>query len=320
VAEPGETAVHQAEYVILSLSGDIYYIGQDLVQTTIPGTQTEDPEGEETYSYGFVWTGTEYLVAGEWGFLRAGLGRDWRDEAPEIPEQYPYGQPSWRVLGTDRSGTIYIAAYRRANPRHFNFYPGHPEYRDGLSEDEIWEKTKALRDEQDSYPQLLKLYAGKPGAWQEIPLPDHIAGSTAAQQYTYVSSVVPKNDDTCFILGSDGLILEGSPASGFKVVSSLVDRQYHLNAGTWYRGELVVSAHGTLLRFDGHLLSPFLPKPKVNNPPYFPQTAALHATDGNLFLFDFTMRYRVFDGERWQNVEIPDALQERPFKGLYPKQ
>lgn len=189
-----------------------------------------------------------------------------------------------------------------------------------MSEDEIIQKQDALIAKQDSYPQLLTLYAGRPGAWQEIPLPDHIAFATVAQQYTFISSVVPKTRDTCFILGSDGLILEGSPASGFKVVSSLIDRQYHLRAGTWYRGALVVAAHGTLLQFDGHLLTPFLPKPKVNNPPYFPQSAALLTVGESLYLFDYTMRYRVFDGEKWQNFEIPDALKERPFRGRYPEE
>lgn len=305
------------DYLALSRSGDLYAIGKDLAWSTIPGTPTDDPNSEIILS-GFALNGSEYVVGGDEGFLKAGRDRSWRDVAPPVDDSYPYASATWRVVGKDHQSNLYVAAYRKADPRHFNFYPGHhPEYQDGMSEDEIFAKMKMLRAEQRSYPQRLSLFVGGPERWKEIKLPDRIS-HTDVFDASYIARVVPQSSDVVQIMGSHGLILTGSSEHGFREISSIVDREYHLREATIFADQLVVSTGDQLFRFDGHRLRPLEPKLKVNKPPYYPQAAALHARGDKLFLFDFTGVIRIFDGSVWATMEIPPELLARPFQGLLP--
>ena len=113
--------------------------------------------------------------------------------------------------------------------------------------------------------------------------------------------------------------MKGNPIDGFRDLSSIVDREINVSSATLYRNELVVGADRQLLRFDGHLFKPFAPKVKVSKAPFVIQPSATFSLNENLYLFDFSLRWRVFDGAEWQEYSLPSELVARPFPGLPPR-
>ncbi|MBB2674438.1 UNVERIFIED_ORG: hypothetical protein GGE44_004015 [Rhizobium esperanzae] len=304
----------EPSYVALSLNGDIYLISpKGAEHSIIPGTQAESDDAPEILFSSILPVEDQWLVAGGKGFLKLCKAKSWQDVSPSPPTAYPYNVPDWTILGTNHSGDIFIVATQAANTRHFNLYPGHPLYRDGMSEDVEFENQKKLYAEMDRYPRLKTLFTGRPGAWKQQVLPDRIARSLPA--YGYVADVESDGVEADYVIGSDGLVMKGNPNTGFADISSIADREKNFKDAVRLRNDLVLATGTELFRFDGHLAKPFVPKVKMRSAPFVLQPSAIFVQNDKLYVFDYGLRYYILDDAGWHQYDIPKDLSARPFKG-----
>ncbi|TCM53173.1 hypothetical protein C8J36_107135 [Rhizobium sp. PP-F2F-G48] len=301
-------------YVTISRSGDIYVVrpaGSE--HFVIPRTQAESEDAPDIEFNSIFPVGDNWLVSGSDGVMKLGKSTTWEDVAPKLETKYPYSPPKWSILGANANGDISVIAVEMSNTRYFNLYPGHELYRDDMSEDEEDELQAKLYAEQKTYPMLTTLFTGRPGAWKRQELPQRIASSLPA--YPYVSGQVSGKTGRDYIFGSDGLIMEAMPSVDFSEIGSLPDREKHYSSGAFWRGDLILVAGSELLRFDGHLTTPFSPKVRVKLGSPRVQPSAVFGRDEKLYVFDYGLRYFILDGNEWNQREIPTDLTERPFKG-----
>ncbi|MGR9160064.1 hypothetical protein [Rhizobium leguminosarum] len=298
----------------LSLNGDIYVISpKGAEHSVIPGTQAESDDAPEILFSSILPVEDQWLVAGSEGFLKLGKGKSWQDVSPQLETKHPYKAPDWTILGTNHDGDIFIVATQAANTRHFNLYPGHPLYREDMSEEQEFQLQKKLYAELDSYPRLKTLFTGRLGAWKQQALADRIARSLPA--YSYVADVESGGNEADYVIGSDGLVAKGNPQAGFADISSIADREKNFKDGVWWRNELILATGTELFRFDGHYAKPFAPKVKMRSAPFALQPGAIFVQDGKLYVFDYGLRYYSLDDAGWHQYDIPKELSARPFKG-----
>lgn len=309
----------EPSYVTLSRSGDIYVIGPDDTQhTIIPGTLAESEEMPDFLFRSILPYDDKFLVAGGDSFLKLGSGSNWEDVAPFLKSEYPYRpSPDWYILGENREGDIFVVGTQWPDTRHFNLYPGHPLYDEERPDVEDLELQEKLYAERDSYPRLKTLFIGRPGAWKRQALPERIAKTLPP--YAGLSDIKSDGKGNDYLIGSEGLIMKGNPRDGFAEIGFTGDRDKNFFAGVFWQDDLILSADSRLYRFDGHSAIPFSPKVKVRSMPYVVQPSTLSVQDGKLYVFDYSLRYFTFDGEEWQQYDLPQELTERPFKGNSPR-
>ena len=311
---PRTDDVGEPSYVTLSLNGDIYVISpKGAEHSVIPGTQAESDDAPEILFSSILPVGDQWLVAGSEGFLRLGKEKSWQDISPPLETKHPYKVPDWTILGTNRDGDIFIVATQAASTRHFNLYPGHPLYREDMSEEQEFQLQKKLYAEMDSYPRLKTLFTGRPGAWKQQALPDRIARSLPA--YSYVADIESGGNEADYVIGSDGLVMKGNPQAGFTDISSITDREKNFKDGACWRNEMILATGTELFRFDGHFAKPFAPKVKMRSAPFVLQPSAIFVQNDKLYVFDYGLRYYTFDDQGWNQHDIPKELSQRPFKG-----
>jgi hypothetical protein len=109
--------------------------------------------------------------------------------------------------------------------------------------------------------------------------------------------------------------LEGSPSRGFSEISSVPDREKNFFDGALWHSDLILIADSELFRFDGHLAKTFTPKVNIKLGSKRVQPSAISARNDKLYVFDYGLRYFIFDGHEWTRRDIPEDLSERPFKG-----
>lgn len=304
-------------YVTISLQGDIYVVGPDGSQHfIIPGTQAESDTAAEIDFRSIFPCDDRWLVAGSGNFLKLGKGESWEDVSPSLPMEYPYSEAEWAILGENIRGEIFIVAIQRPNQRYFNLYPGHPLYRSDMPEDERFELKKRLRAEKGTHPVLTALFTGTPGRWKRQVLPERIARTSPP--YAWLATITSDNRGNDYLVGSDGLVMIGTPESGFSEISSLPDREKHYSGAASLDGELVLIADSELFRFDGHSAKTFTPKVKLQLGSKRVQPSAVFAREDRLYLFDYGNRiFSLVEGE-WREHSIPNELLERPFKAKKP--
>ncbi|WP_332303285.1 hypothetical protein [Rhizobium sp. GR12] len=304
-------------YVTISLQGDIYVVGPDGSQHfIIPGTQAESETASEVDFRSILPYDNRWLVAGSGNFLKLGKGESWEDVSPSLITEYPYSETEWAILGENIKGEIFIVAIQRPNQRYFNLYPGHPLYRSDMAEDERFKLKKRLRAEKGTHPVLTTLYTGTPGSWKRQELPERIAKTSPP--YAWLAAVASDNRGNDYLVGSDGLVMTGTPESGFSEISSLPDREKHYSDAAYLDDELVLIADSELFRFDGHLAKTFTPKVKLQLGSKRVQPSAIFAREGRLHVFDYGNRiFSLVEGE-WREYAIPNELLQRPFKAKKP--
>ncbi|MGN7714065.1 hypothetical protein [Agrobacterium radiobacter] len=304
-------------YVTISLQGDIYVVGPDGSQHfIIPGTQAESETASEVDFRSILPYDNRWLVAGSGNFLKLGKGESWEDVSPSLTTEYPYSETEWAILGENIKGEIFIVAIQRPSQRYFNLYPGHPLYRSDMAEDERFKLKKRLRAEKGTHPVLTTLYTGTPGSWKRQELPERIARTSPP--YASLAAVASDNRGNDYLVGSDGLVMIGTPESGFSEISSLPDREKHYSDAAYLDDELVLIADSELFRFDGHLAKTFTPKVKLQLGSKRVQPSAIFAREGRLHVFDYGNRiFSLVEGE-WREYAIPNELLQRPFKARKP--
>ncbi|KAA3514057.1 hypothetical protein RMS29_002210 [Agrobacterium rosae] len=300
-------------YVTISLQGDIYLVGPEgSKHTVIPGTLAASEDAPEIDFNSILPYGEQWLVAGSDGFLKVGRDDVWNDVVPELEVRHPYSESEWSILGANDAGVVYLIATQRPSPRSFNLYPGHPLYREDMSGDERFELQKKLQAEQSSYPVLNFLFTGVPGKWKRHELPQRIAQSLPA--YAWLSGLTSDGNGNDYIVGSDGLVMLGTPESGFVEVSSLPDREKNYSDAAHFNSELVLTADSELFRFDGHLAKTFTPKVKLKLASNRVQPSSIFARENRLHVFDYGNRIFSFVDGEWKEYVIPGELTARPFK------
>ncbi|WP_234902633.1 hypothetical protein [Agrobacterium larrymoorei] len=238
---PSSKDDERPSYVTISLQGDIYLVGPAGSQHfIIPGTQTESDIAPDVDFRSILPYYDRWLVAGSGNFLKLGKDASWEDVSPSVKTEYPYSETEWAILGENVKGEIFIVAIQRPNQRYFNLYPGHPLYRSDMPEDERFELKKKLRAEKGTHPVLTALYTGAPGNWKRQELPERIAKTSPP--YAWLAGVNSDNRGYDYLVGSDGLVMIGTPDSGFSEISSLPDREKHYSDATYLNGELVLIA------------------------------------------------------------------------------
>lgn len=304
-------------YVTISLQGDIYVFGPDGSQHfIIPGTQAESETAAEVDFRSILPYYDRWLVAGSGNFLKLGKGASWEDVSPSVKTEYQYSETEWAILGENVKGEIFILAIQRPNQRYFNLYPGHPLYRSDMPEDERFELKKKLRAEKGTHPVLTSFYTGAPGSWKRHELPERIAKTSPP--YAWLAAVTSDNRGNDYLVGSHGLVMIGTPESGFSEISSLPDREKHYSDATYLDGELVLVADSELFRFDGHLAKTFTPRVKLQLGSKRVQLSAVFAREDRLHVFDYGNRiFSLVEGE-WKEHAIPKELLERPFNAKKP--
>ncbi|WP_337270890.1 hypothetical protein [Oryzifoliimicrobium ureilyticus] len=308
----------EPSYVALSISGDIYIFHPEITEHfIIPGTKAESEDNPDILFFTITPMGDQFLVAGTQGWLKLGHDKTWQDVAPKIDVPDPYSPPEYRIIGVDQEDNLFLEVKVTPSMASFNLYPGHPLYRDDMSDDEKESLQKKLDEEYETYPVLTKLYTGKPGNWKKHDLPDRIA--EVKQDSASLSNVCRDKQGFYYVLGDKGLIMKGSAATGFSDISFAGDRNTRISFGEFLGDRMIVTTHDGVSQFDGHMLSPFVPKIKVNSPPYLVQTSNLQIEGGKAYLFDYQLRYFWTDGATWGQYDIPKELSERPFKGNPPR-
>ncbi|MGN6779604.1 hypothetical protein [Rhizobium sp.] len=301
-------------YVAISLNGDIYVVGpQGSEHSVIPGTRAESEAAPDIEFNSILPFDDRWLVAGSDGFLKLGKGEIWEEAAPPLKSEYPYREPKWSILGANGEGNIFVVATQAADTRHFDLYPGHPLYRKDMSGDEVLTLQRKLSAERNAFPQLTTLFTGRPDAWRKHELPPRIA--SAISDYPYVASFVSGVNGNDYVIGSDGLVMEGVPPRGLSEISSVPDREKNFFGGAFWQGNLVLIADSEIFQFDGHLAKTFAPKVKIKLGSQRVQPSAVFSRNERLYVFDYGLRYFIFDGQEWVQRDIPDDLSARPFKG-----
>ncbi|MGV1755266.1 hypothetical protein [Agrobacterium sp. CG674] len=304
----------QRSYVTVSLQGDIYVVGQESSQHfVIPGTRAESEDGAEIDFRSILPFDNRWLAAGNENFLKLGINGVWEDVAPRLETVFPYSKTEWSILGANKPGEIYLVAVQRPDQRSFNLYPGHPLYRKDMPDDERFALIKKLRAKKDSHPLLTTLFTGKPGNWKRHELPQRIAQSLPA--YAWLSGLTSDGKGNDYVVGSDGLVMIGTPESGFVEISSLPDREKNYSDAVHFANELVLTADSELFRFDGHLAKTFTPNVKLKLGSNRVQPSSIFARENRLHIFDYGNRIFSFVDGEWKEYVIPGELTERPFKG-----
>jgi hypothetical protein len=301
-------------YVTISLNGDIYVVRPEGSEhSVIPGTRAESEDAPDIEFNSILPFDDRWLVAGSDGFLKLGKDAFWEEAAPLLKTEHPYREPKWSILGVNGDGDVFVVATQTADTRHFNLYPGHPLYRKDMTGDELFALQKKLSAERNAYPQLTALFTGRPGAWKRHELPKRIVSATS--DYPYVAGVANGANGSNYIIGSDGLVMEGTPSRGFSEISSVPDREKNFFDGAFWHGDLVLIADSELFRFDGHLAKTFTPKVNIKLGSKRVQPSVIFARNDKLYVFDYGLRYFIFDGNEWTRRDILGDLSERPFKG-----
>lgn len=311
---PSLSLDEEPSYVAISLNGDIYVVRSDGPEhSVIPSTRAEIDNAPDIEFSSIIPLEDRWLVAGSDGFLKIGKDNSWEDAAPFLENSYPYKKPKWSILGTDQAGNFFVVATELPDTRFFKLYPGHPLYREGMPDEERFALKKKLHADRNAYPQITTLFYGRPGVWKQQKLPQRIAQSLPS--YPYVSGLASAKDGKTFIFGSDGAIMEGINSNGLSEIGALPDREKHFSHGALWQDGLLLAAGSELFKFDDHLAQPFLPKVRIKLGAKRMQPSAMFVRDGNLYVFDYGLRYFIFDGNEWNQRDIPDDLSERPFKG-----
>ncbi|MET3601879.1 hypothetical protein [Martelella mangrovi] len=306
----------QPSYVALSQSGDIYIFGPKATEHLIvPGSLAESDDMPDIRFRSIRPYDKRFLVAGSDGFLKLGGGDSWEDVAPPLDIEYPYRVARWSILGINANGDIYVVGSQEADARHFILGPDHPLYDESMSERDRETLEDDLYNKKFTYPALKTLFIGRPGAWKRQELPERIAKSMPPD--AFVSSMISDEKGDDYLIGSDGLILKGDPSDGFVEIGFSGDRDKNFYEVTLWENDLILSGSTQIYRFDGHSTS--LLKVKVKQEPYMVETSKLDVQENMLYLFDYSLRYFAFDGEEWQQYDLPQELTERPFKGNPPK-
>ncbi|WP_337270457.1 hypothetical protein [Oryzifoliimicrobium ureilyticus] len=308
----------EPSYVALSVSGDIYIFHPETTEHfIIPGTKAETEDAPDISFYTITPIGDQFLVAGNRGWLKLGHDKTWQDVAPQVDVPPAYKQPQFRIIGKDHNGELYLEVKLTPDRRQFLLYPGHPLYREDMPEEEEEAIEAKLDKEFKSYPDLMMMYTGSPGNWKKHDLPDRVA--KVKEDAVSLSNVCTDQKGFDYVLGDKGLIMKGSAQSGFTDISFLGDRNTRISFGEFLGDKMIVTTSDGVSQFDGHMLSPFSPKIKVNAPPYLVQTSNLQIEGGKAYLFDYQLRYFWTDGATWDQYDIPKELSERPFKGNPPR-
>jgi hypothetical protein len=100
----------------------------------------------------------------------------------------------------------------------------------------------------------------------------------------------------------------------YSEIGSLLDREKHFSGGTVWRGDIVSAAGAELFRFDGHLAKPCSLTVRFSLGLQSIQPSAIFARDEKLYVFDYGLRYFMFNATEWRERDIPEDLSERPFK------
>lgn len=314
---PSSKGDAEPSYVTISLQGDIYVVGPEGSRHfIIPGTRAENADAPEIDFRSILPYDDRWLAAGGENFLKLGKDETWEDVSPSLETEYPYSKAEWSIRGANNKGEIYIIATQRPNQRYFNLYPGHPLYRSDMSDDERFALKKKLRAEKGSYPVLTTLFTGTPYNWKRQQLPERIARTPPP--YAWVSAITSDERGNDYVVGSDGLVMIGTPESGFSEISSLPDREKHFSDAAYLDGDLVLTADSEMFCFDGHLAKTFTPKVKLPLGGKRVQPSAVFARDDRLYVFDYNHRVFTLIGEKWKEYVIPSELTERPFRGKKP--
>lgn len=119
-------------------------------------------------------------------------------------------------------------------------------------------------------------------------------------------------------MGSNGLVMIGTPESCFSEILSLPDREKHYSGAAYLDGELVLIADPELFRFDGHSAKTFTPKVTLQFGSKRVQPSAVFAREDRLHVIDYGNRiFSLVEGE-WREHSIPNKLLERSFKAKKP--
>ena len=312
---PAEDKDAAPSYVTISLNGEIYIVSsQGSEHSVIPGSRAESDDAPDIeFNSIFPFDG-RWLVAGSDGFLKLGKDAIWEEAAPALKSEYPYRQPKWSILGVNGEGDIFVVATQAVDTRYFNLYPGHPLYRKDMSGDEVLSLQRKLSAERNSFPQLTTLFSGRRNAWKQQELPPRIA--SAMSDYPYVASFVNGVTGSDYVIGSDGLVMEGTPPRGLSEVSSIPDREKNFFGGAFWRRNLVLIADSEIFHFDGHLAKSFTPKVKIKLGSRRVQPSAIFARNEKLYVFDYGLRYFIFDGQEWVSATYRRTCRSGPLKGV----
>jgi hypothetical protein len=112
------------------------------------------------------------------------------------------------------------------------------------------------------------------------------------------------------LVGSNGAILDGDAARGFRSVGPKTNDTF-LSIAALGRDDVLASDYA-LHVFDGRTLTPL--KPRLRRAP--PTPLKVQAFESTLVYFDVKQGVHRFDGSTWTKIEIPSELLQRSFKGL----
>jgi hypothetical protein len=297
-------------YAAISSEGDVYFVGQETITGKIPGAgiASSDAIGLGAM-YCIADTGNRIVATGASGQIYMSAdGFAWQKAFPELGPQGPYEPVGYGKAAVLDSENVLIVG---------SAYPDRSNVPDLTEKVETWDDYDAAVEEEEKLAKILGIpesstpfaVLGSGDKWRELPL----------STLSLIKDVYVESENRIWMVGTDGAILVGNIAEGFKDISFHGDGDKTLLSITKYRDRMVIASDYGLHWFDGHLLSPLKPKidPSINNG--VPTPLKVHAVDDILFYFDYKHGVHRFDGENWEEILIPPELLERDFKGLPPR-
>ena len=297
--------------IALSNEGDVYALLEgrnDRSQIAGAGIYGEEADGRGAV-YGLLASGGDQYVLGrsKQFYHRAGLG-EWHTLSLGTGRPAGYEQEDFGHAALRRHGSLVISSHQR--PRRGGDFTNDPRYRDDMPDEEL--------------DALILEYVSPPKDTAPITRLYHLVGETLSAidvpSDIFIRDVYVDPTGHVWIVGVDGLIMRGTPETGFERLDFHGDTET-LHSATWFRDELILAWGYGLYRFDGHRVVPLKPKlndPSINqNTPTPMKLQTVGEGDGAvMFYFDYKHGVCRWDGESWDWIEIPPELLEREFSGL----
>lgn len=299
--------------IALSNEADIYTLrptGTDVTKIPSAGLLSEDADGRGNV-YTLVVDGTVQHVLGRSRQLyRRDALAAWETLSvdPSRPAGYEQEDFGWCVALMDGSLVLESGQrpYTRPDPETLT-----TEFWENMSEEDFNKHMdREMAAVRSAAPHITRLYHYTEGNFIRLDVPEDIK----------IHDIYLDPDNKVWLTGLDGLIMRGTPETGFERLDFHGDTEL-IHSITRFKGEMICAWGYGLYRFDGHRVIPL--KPKLNDPfrnqntptPMKLQTVGT-GDDAVMFYFDYKHGVCRWDGETWDWIDIPPELLKREFKGL----